>query len=280
MRRTKPSGLVVSGQLSESTLLRLPALSEDLGPVAASSRRLASRYANALRRGWAAGDWSELSAARIIFIQIPAQELPEALEHLLKSVRPWQRRIAVLLDETLDCSSLAPLAGAGAFVASLAHVPMAPNDVALIDGDSQAVSGLRPILRRSAVKTIHMKNGSKNSYNAGVMLGASLAGVVADMVMRAVRGAGVDPAAAKRIVSQSVDASMRQALAKSKSVWDHPRTSGEKALVLKQLLALESSDHRAGACLRETMAAALLLYGEDAKWLRKHASAAGAVGAD
>jgi len=255
-------------------------LTEDLGPVAASSKRLASRYANALRRGWATGDWGELSAARIIFIQVPGPELDATVGELLRTVRPWHRRIAVLLDEALDCSSLAPLAAAGAFVASLTHAPMAATGVTLIEGDSQAVSGLRQLLRRSGVKSIYMRAGSKDSYNAGAMLGASLAGAVADMAMRAVRGAGIDPAAAKRIVSQAVEAALRQALAKGRSPWGNPRTASEKSLVLMQLQALEAADRGSGVFLRETMASAMHLYGQDTRWLRKPATSAtaGAAG--
>lgn len=276
MRRTKPSGLVISGQLAETTLLRLPALTEDLGPVAASSKRLASRYANTLRRGWAVGNWSELSASRIIYLQVPPVELPMALETLLRAVHPWHRRVAVLLDDKLDSTSLMPLGIAGACVASLTHAPLPASSVAVVEGDADAVACLRKILRRSGVKVIHMRGGAKDVYNAGMALGASLSGVVADMAMRAVRLAGVDPSTARRIVNQSVDAALIQAPAGCRSAWGGSLSAMEKARLLKQLAALETSDPPAGAFLRETVAAALQFYGSDTRWLRKPPAAASA----
>ncbi len=269
MRRTKPSGLVISGQLAETTLLRLPALTEDLGPVAASSKRLASRYANTLRRGWAAANWGELSASRIIYLQVPAAELSSTLEALMSSVHSWHRRVAVLLDDALDSNSLAPLERAGAHVASLTHAPLTAASVALVEGDAHAVSCMRKVLRRSGVKFIHLRDGAKDVYNAGMALGASLAGVVADMSIRAVRLAGVDPATARRIVNQSVDTALMQAPAQCRSAWAGRRSNSEKALLLKQLSALEGSDPVAGAFLWETITAALQFYGADARWLRK-----------
>jgi len=272
MRKTKPSGLVISGQLAESILLRMPVLTENLGPVAASSKRLASRYANTLRRGWAAGAWGELSAARIIYLQVPGPELPAALEDLLRSIPCWQRRVAVLLDATMDASSLRPLARAGASVASLAVAQAGSPGVALIDGDAAAVSSLRAIVRKSGMKTIHMKRGSKDAYNAGAMLAASISGVVAAAALRAVRGAGVDPATAKRILSQTLDAAARQALASGKASWSARHDTFERVFMMKQLLALEQSDREAANFLMESAAAALNLHGEDTRWLRGRAA--------
>ncbi len=273
MKQSKPSGVVASGRLAESTLVRLPVLTEHLGPVAACSKRLASRYANALRRGWAVGDWAELSIAKVIYVQAPEAELPSTVEALLKAVRNWERKVAVLLDERLDCSALRPLAKAGAEIASLTHAPMSPYEVALLEGDAGAMKLLRPMLRRSGVKTIHLQPGSKLAYSAGVALGGALAVAVTEMAMRAVRAAGIDPATARRIVGRVVEVALRETLASGRNSWSSPGAGNARAATLEQTAALVAAERDAGLFAINAVAAAMEMYGEDGSWLRAPALA-------
>jgi predicted short-subunit dehydrogenase-like oxidoreductase (DUF2520 family) len=274
MKKTKPSGVVVSGRLAESVLLRLPVLTEHLGPVAASSKRLASRYANTLRRGWAAGDWAELSVAKVIYIQAPEPELPAAIDALLAAIPRWERKIAVLLDERLDCSVLRPLAKAGAAIASLAHAPMSPYQAALLEGDPEAMQLLRPMLRRSGVKTIHLQPGSKLAYSAGVALGGILTVAVTEMAIRAVRAAGIDPATAKRIVGRVVEVALRDTLANGRNSWLSPGAGNAREATLAQTAALMAAESESGLFAIRTVRAAMEMYGEDASWLAAPAPAA------
>lgn len=274
MRKTKPSGVVASGRLSESTLVRLPVLTDNLGPVAACSKRLASRYANVLRRGWAVADWAELAMAKIIYIQAPEAELPSTVEALLKAVPDWERKVAVLLDERLDCSALLPLAKAGAEIASLTHAPIAPYEVALLEGDAGAIQLLRPMLKRSGIKTIHLQPGSKLAYSAGVGLGGALAVAVTEMAMRAVRAAGVDPATARRIVGRVVEVALRETLAGGRNSWSSPGAANARQATVEQAAALLAAERDAGVFAIKAVAAAMEMYGEDGSWLMAPASKA------
>ena len=85
--------------------------------------------------------------------------------------------------------------------------------------------------------------------------------------MRSVRGSGVDPATAKRIVNLTVDTALRRALAKGGPAWAYPRTAEDRALVMRQLLALDAVDLNSAVFLRDALAAALSLHGIDSDWL-------------
>jgi hypothetical protein len=248
--------------LTDSTLARFPALSRELGPVAAPSRRLASRYSNVLRGGYPVGDWTDLAEARMIWIQIPAAELAESLLNLRHAMPSWKGKTAVLIDPTLDCAALAVLGAAGAHVASLTHAPFIGADLSLVEGDIAALAMLRPVLRRARLRTVCMKPGSKLLFTAGLMVAGALTGPLLDAVVRSMRAAGVDPSSAKRIAGHIVATTARNFLAHGRNVWINPASDARSELTCRQLESLAQTDGPMHLFVSETLQAALRWYGE------------------
>lgn len=261
MRKTTPPAAVISGLLADSILSRLPILARNLGPVAACSKRLASRYANTLRAGWAIGDWTELESARLIYLQVPAPELDAVLARLKLAIGCWENRILVLLDDDLDCGALAAAASAGACVASLAHIRIAQSDLVFVEGVAPAVARLKRILARGGVRVIHLQPGDKVIYSAGVNLGNLVTAALMDSVVRSLRQAGIDAATARRICGWIADRSVAEVLTRGKS----PASSGwpqSPMLEAMQLDALFHRDARIGRFARQLMAAAAQFCGD------------------
>ena len=73
MKKSKRVGLLAAGRMTESPLSRFPLLVRAIGPIVAGNRRLASRYANVLRSGWAA-EPEELSDCRMVVVQAKPAE--------------------------------------------------------------------------------------------------------------------------------------------------------------------------------------------------------------
>ncbi|MBA3973179.1 MAG: hypothetical protein C0504_03050 [Candidatus Solibacter sp.] len=217
MRKTTPPGAVISGRLADSILTRLPVLARNLGPVAAGSKRLASRYANTLRAGWAAGDWSELAQARLILLQVPACELDSALARLNGAIGSWDNRILVLLDDDLDCRALGLATSAGACAASLAHLRTGESGLAFVEGRAAAVSRLKGILARGGVRMIHLQPGDKAIFSAGINLGRLVSCALMDTVVRCLRKAGIDAATSRKIAGWIADQSVAEVLTRGKT---------------------------------------------------------------
>ena len=75
MKKAKPVALIEEGNLSASPLARFRWPSETLGPVKASSFRLASRIANRLQAGHPVKDYREFDACDLILICVPDDAL-------------------------------------------------------------------------------------------------------------------------------------------------------------------------------------------------------------
>lgn len=255
MRKMTPPGAVISGRLTDTILARLPALARHLGPVAAGSKRLASRYANTLRAGFPVGDWAELAQSRLIFLQVPARELDPTLDRLNRSFGRWDSRVLALLDDNLDCSALASAAAAGASVASLSHLQIGKSDLAFVEGGPAALARLRSLLARGSIRVIHLQPGDKTIYSAGVNLGRLVSSALMDSVVRSLRHAGIDAATARKIAGWIADCSVADVLTRGKSA-NVSRNLPIPLLDEAQAEALAARDARIGKFSTQLMAAA------------------------
>lgn len=261
MRKTTPPGAVISGRLADTILARLPVLARDLGPVAARSKRLASRYANTLRGGFAVGDWTELSQSRLIYLQAPASELDPALARLGRAIGCWDNRILVLLDDDLDCRALHRAAAGGACVASMAHIQIGQAHIAFVEGGAVAVSRLRTVLGRSGVRVIHLQPGDKSVFSAGLGLGRLVSCILLDSVVRSLRKAGIDPALSRKIAGWIADRSVAEVLTRGQA-GAAARRLAVPVLEARQAEVLSARDARIGRFSRQLMDAVAEFYAE------------------
>jgi hypothetical protein len=260
-------GLMASGRMNDSTLLRVPRMGPAFGPIVASSKRLASRYANTLRMGYAAASVEAFADCSLIWIQAPAAELADLQFTVLRSPVELAGKTFILLDADLDCSSLAPLAAAGAAVASLAHVPLLREEILLAEGDPGALRALRPVWRSSGARAIELKAGQKQVYTAGLMAAEALTAATAGSALACLRSAGFDQATAKRLTGTLVEIAVREQLTHGRKSWISPASETRRELTLRQIEALHASDPALACFMRSTLAAVLCWYGESREWL-------------
>ena len=262
MNLLKPMGLLASGRMSDSTLLRVPRLGPAFGPVVAGSKRLASRYANSLRLGHTAGSIEDLSPCRLIWLQVPEPELADTQLALLRAKIPWRGKIVVLLDPDLESSSLDPLAALGAATASLTHLHLNLDRTLLVEGDPAALRALRPLWRHSGVRTLELKPGLKQVYAAGIMAAESLTAPLVDAALACLRLAGLDPSAAKRLAGSLVETAVREQLAHGRKSWISPASPPRREFTLRQLRALTGNSPPLAAYLTSVLKATLDLYNQ------------------
>lgn len=267
MNSLKPMGLLASGRMNDSTLLRVPQLGPAFGPIVASSKRLASRYANTLRLGYPAASLEAFKDCPLVWIQAPAAELGELQLSLLRSPVPWRGKTVVLVDPDLDCASLAPLAAHGAAVASLTHAPLLRENTLLVEGDDAAVRALRLVWKSSGVRALELKAGLKQVYTAGLMASVILTSTMVDGALSCLRTAGLDQATAKRLTGAMVETAVRQQLTHGRKSWASPACEARRELTLRQIEALRMCDPQLACYIRNVLAAALQWYGEPRQWL-------------
>src|ERR1700740_522271 len=127
-------GLVCTGSVSRSFLARMPAVLARLGPVKASSFRIARQISHSLRAGQAVSHYSALELCPMIWFAIPDASLDRSLRDFAAQTPLHQPRV-VLCESARASSVPAPLAGMGARVVWLHPVPESRERLFVAEGD-------------------------------------------------------------------------------------------------------------------------------------------------
>jgi hypothetical protein len=171
-------GLVCAGSVNQSFLARMPALLGRVGPIKASSYRVARQIANTLRTGNAASHYSMLEACPAIWTFVPERDLDRILRDLLAQtpVRETGRRktMVVLCDCVRDSLAAGALRAAGARVASLNPIPGSREQIFVAEGHRDTLRMVRRLLEEDKRKLIELKPGGKPLFFAGVYSAAPL----------------------------------------------------------------------------------------------------------
>ncbi|MGQ9918475.1 MAG: hypothetical protein ACUVS7_13735, partial [Bryobacteraceae bacterium] len=192
--------------MSDSLLLRRPALTRHLGPVVAPSRRLASRYANSLRAG-VPGRLEDLHACGLILLQ-PGGEALERLLELLRPGAPWNGSYFALLGTDEEASALNELRQGGASVCSVTAVASRARDVVIVEGDRRALRRVRHWLAEGHMRCLELAPGGKPLALLGLQSAATLLTPLLDSALMTLRAAGVGSRDARRLLHQAAEAAV------------------------------------------------------------------------
>lgn len=221
MSKQKLVGLIASGRMVESPLMRYPELARSLGPVVAESKRVASRYANAMRAGHAA-EREELAQCKLVLIQAPRAAVPWAVEELLAGGGNWRARAVVWLHQRLGVRALAALRERRAMVAAAGFAPTRAKAMLVVEGDRGAVRAVREWARPVRLRCVELPPGGAAMYQAGLILAGSMVSPVVDAALRSFRAAGFGMPESKRMLEEVVDEALRDYQAHGRKKWVNP----------------------------------------------------------
>ena len=166
-------GLYGGGAVAKSLVARIPSLGIRLGPVAASSVRVASRITNSMGAGQPAASCDELDECRHLLVCVPGDALAASVEALRDARVNW-RRVAVLVCDTPgDSRALAALRQRGAATGSLNPVP-GTIDRFVMEGDREPVRLARWIVKEVGGRAIELGTEQMDYYAAGLALASGL----------------------------------------------------------------------------------------------------------
>ena len=165
-----PIGLVIEGNSTASALLRLPAITSELGPIKSSGLQVATRVSNFLDGGYGVANYNELSSARTILIRIPDASVDRVISEICKAEMVWQEHAFVLCETWVPTEKLEPLQKLGAAIASLVSLPTGNEKTFVLEGDLAAVRQLRRVIERANVRSIELKQGTKHLLFAATLL--------------------------------------------------------------------------------------------------------------
>lgn len=224
MIKSRPVALVGAGKVTRLFLRRLPELGGQLGPVKASSIRVATRIVNQLHAGKAVGDAGGLRSCRIVLICVPDPQVPAVVEKLAAEILDWSKVPVVLCESSVDCLALRSLQSLGAPIASLNTLSISGDTMCVVEGDTLAVREVKRTLGRSR-GLILLKPGEKAVFFAGLTL-ASLAAHMTASSAECFRTAGIGVSQSREL-AQSLGTSAIRAFVKGGQIalssgWDEP----------------------------------------------------------
>jgi hypothetical protein len=240
MKKARLVALVAAGKAAHSFISGLPGLAAQLGPVKASSFRVASRIVNVLRAGHPVHDTDEFANCRMVLICVHHAQIEEAVQQLSRSTADWSGRTAILCDAFEDSRVLAPLARRGALTASVNSLQIGAA-MCVAEGDPAAIREFKRMLLPRSARVLRLNAGAKPLFLAGIQL-ASLHSVLAAAATDCFRAAGATVGESRKYAQEFGTEALR-AVAKAgrKAVgaeWDREQWD----MVQRQLAALRESN--------------------------------------
>jgi hypothetical protein len=172
MKSKRVTGLVSAGGVGQSFVARLPRLLAAVGPVKATSFRVARRIVNILRSGHAVKDYAALEKCDVIWIAVPETTLERVIRDLAASARVHGTMI-VLCGSVRDSYWPGVLRSGGARVASLNAIERDPRTL-VAEGHADVLRELRCLAAAEKSKLIEIRPASKPLFLAGVHLSTDL----------------------------------------------------------------------------------------------------------
>ncbi len=191
MKSQQSLGLVVEGNATSSSVLRLPSLSEELGPVKAGALRVARRISNFLRAGYAVSSYEALKPARMVLLRVPDASAPRIVDEICTSGLVLKDTAFVLCESCLSAGVLSPLKMSGAFTATLMPVETARKRWFVVEGQLTAVRQVRKFLERNDARAFELRAGTKPLYFAAQLFATALPVNLFMSAQQALRAAGI-----------------------------------------------------------------------------------------
>jgi len=236
MKKHKSVALIGGGKLTDSSLAHFWSLSEMLGPVKASSYRLASRIANRLRAGYPVKDYSEFDACHTILVCVPDQKLRCVIAELLSENISWPAKSVVLVSSWLDSSELRDLATRGASVGSISTIPGFDDRRYLVEGDKRAIQHSKRLVEHRERRAVAIEPHLKPLYLAALTCTGSLLFALLMTASESLRHAGVGSHDSAAILEKQLSDSLRSYIRAGRRAYRTPQG------LHHQLRALSAAD--------------------------------------
>ncbi len=222
MKKQVQLGLVVEGNSASSAVLRLPRLTEDVGPVKAGALRVARRLSNMLRAGYAVAEYEELQAAKLVFLHVPDSVVPRIVDELCGSDLVLKDLSFVLCETWLTTSALERLRTRGSSVATLLGLPSSHPQWFIVEGQVTAVRQTRRFLEQNRVRSAEIRPDTKELYFAAELLATALPMPLLLAAQQALRGTGLAGHHLSAVLEEMVEKLIREFLKGARVSWGGP----------------------------------------------------------
>jgi len=219
----------------------MPKLLGTLGPVKASSFRVARRIVNTLGAGYAVSDYAALKSSTLICVDVPESTLVRVIAELAAHA-PLEGSAVILCDSTRDSLWPNPLRAKGARVASLNAIPESNEQVFVAEGDPSAVDELRRLAALDKRKLIELEPASKALYFSGVHLATNLLLPYIAGSVESLRAAGLTRSQATQVAQTLGTRTLRDYGKAGRKAWNRDVAPALRRNVKEELDRIRGAD--------------------------------------
>lgn len=266
MKIPSPVGLVGAGKISPA-LAKLHGLNSLLGPVKASSLRVASRIANQIRAGRPVSSWAEMATCSLILFSVPDEAIPEAMKSAASAPVNWHGKSLVLFGSGMESSDMTELAACGASVGTMERMESFATNRFAIEGHPGAVREMRRFLKAAGATSREITAGKKPLYAAGMAFAGTLFTPLVEAAVDCLRKSGLSPQDAVEFAETCFLRTLRAYVKAGKQSWKGPLAKRDIEAMRHLMSALGEDNPLFVAYFAQTARLALDVFGQDKEWL-------------
>lgn len=256
MKKRLQAGLIVEGNSTNSTVLRLPKIHEELGPIKSRALRVARRLSNLLKAGYPVADYEGLQAARLVLVRVPDSAVPRIVDELCQSELIFRDLSFVLCETWLSAGVLEPLRARGASVATVLNLPNSGRKWFVVEGQLAAVRQMRRFLELNEARALELRSGTKPLYFAAVLLATTIPIPLFLAAQKALRGSGVSGNRLRTVLNELAQSMFKGFSKGARGFWGGPLNECSDATAREHFEALRRSDPQVADLLAEELAGA------------------------
>jgi hypothetical protein len=256
MKRPLQAGLIVEGSSTTSTVLRLPKIPEELGPIKSRNLQVARRLSNLLKAGYPVANYEALQAARLILLRAPDCVVPRIVDELCQSELVFKDLSFVLCESWLSTNTLEPLRSRGASVATLVDVPNGDRTWFVVEGQLAAVRQMRRLIELNEARALELRPGTKHFYFAATLLATTVPIPLFLAAQRALRGSGVSGNHLRTVLNEMAQSMFKSISKGARGFWGGPLSECSDETVTAYFEALRRSDPQLADIVTQELARA------------------------
>ena len=235
MESIRKYGVLGAGAVRASLIGRLPSRARDIGPVCATSYRLASRIANSMGAGYPVRRAEELGVVPVVLVYTPAEHLDDLAALLRAAAIDWRGKALVFCECAPDAGTLREFAEKGASTAIAQKFGM--RLIAEAE-DGAALRAVQTLARDLDLKAVQISSGARDAFGTAVLLGTAVITPLIDRAAELLREAGIRDSEAARMAASLFEQTARDYAHSGQQSWTW-YARGPDAGQLEQAVARE-----------------------------------------